>query len=98
MKKKTKDADKANLDTEEVRLKMLMLRSQYAYHKFLYYEKAQPVISDFEFDKLEKEFEEISDIIERVYHKMYEIYKPKPWAGFHQTPYGYPKDKGNDKP
>ena len=95
--KKKKEEKDAWEEEEELRLKMIMIRSQYTYHKFLYYEKTRPILSDFDFDKLEKEFEKISDYIERVYPKMYEIYQPKPWAGVYKTPYGYPKAKENDK-
>lgn len=83
-------------DEEEVRLKMLMLRSRYTYYKFMYYERSQQVISDWDFDQLEKDFEDICELIERVYPKIFEIYKPRTWVGVHHTPYGYPKEKINE--
>ena len=76
---------------EEVRLKAIMLRSQVAYHKYLYYTKAQPILDDFAFDKLEKEYAEVCELVERVYPAMHRLYAFRPWVGVNQTPYGDPK-------
>lgn len=91
MRKQKKSERLLALRKEETRLKMLMLRSQYAYHKFLYYEMDNPILTDADFDALEREFAGVCNTIERVYPDLDEIYKPRPWAGYHNTPYGYPK-------
>ena len=79
-KKKQQRSDK--LKEEYVRLLMLMLRTKYRYHKFLYYELHKPKITDKKFDRLEKQLEKISDHIERVYPVMYKIYQPRTWVGY----------------
>jgi len=90
MKKRT------NIDNEEerVRLKMLMLRAECAYHKHMYYIQEDIQLGDTQYDELEKEFAEICEHIKRTYPEMYKIYNPKPWVGAHHTGYGYPKEEG----
>ena len=80
--KKKKFQHKQKLQEEKIRLLMLMIRTKYRYHKFLYYELHKPKITDEEFDKLEKQLEKISDHIERVYPLMFKIYQPKTWVGY----------------
>ncbi len=44
---------------ESIENKIILLRNEIAHHEYLYYVKAQPEISDQEFDKLLKELEEM---------------------------------------
>lgn len=73
---------------EELRLKAIMLRSQVAYHKFMYYIVSRPILNDQQFDQLEKDYAEICETIERIYPELYAIYKFRPWVGVNHTPYG----------
>jgi len=73
---------------EELRLKAIMLRSEVAYHKFMYYIIVRPILTDVQFDQLEKDYAEICETIERIYPELYVLYKFRPWVGINQTPYG----------
>lgn len=83
--------DDAFSEQERVRLKMLMLRSAYAYHKHMYYIQDEPELTDSQFDQLERDFERSIKHMKKTYPTMYKLYKPKLWVGAHHTAYGYPK-------
>lgn len=81
--------DNRKLDVAEEeeywRLKMIVLRAQYRYHKFLYYRLDISEFTDIEFDKLEKEYERVCEHIERIYPEMFRLYAPRCYAGLDES-------------
>ncbi len=80
------------MNPEEAFVKIVSLRKEIDYHSYLYYVKSEPVITDFEFDKLLKELEQI----EKEFPQFDDPYSPTKRVGsditseFNQVIHKYP--------
>lgn len=80
------------MNPEEAFVKIVNLRKEIDYHSYLYYVKSEPEITDFEFDKLLKELEQL----ENEYPQFDDKYSPTKRVGsditseFNQVTHKYP--------
>jgi DNA ligase (NAD+) len=80
------------MNPEEAFVKIVNLRKEIDYHSYLYYVKSEPEITDFEFDKLLKELEQL----ENEYPQFDDKYSPTKRVGsditseFNQVTHNYP--------
>ena len=60
------------------------LEDEILYHKYLYYKKAEPIISDYNYDQLEKELKRIAPDSKLLSEAIYNECPPELWSKYEE--------------